>query len=292
MPGSGGPRHRDDPRIGILGFKAEAGPTGELPIDIQLAHRSRTMLETAARELAERLSGYAGVTDIDDGVSLGKTQLNFRIKPEARNLGLNATDLARQVRGAFYGVEALRQQRGRNEVKVMVRLPESERRSSFTIEHLILLTEQGGEIPLAEAAEIEAGRAYTEINRREGRRITAVTADIDDQIANANSVMAEVAANELEALTKKYPGLTYSVEGQQAEQQESLSALGTGFALAMLLIYALLADSLQELRATADRDAGDSLQLHRRADRAPAPGLWAEFDQHVRHRGPGRCGGQ
>ena len=229
------------PGLESLGFKAEVGPTGELPIDIQLAHRSRTILETAAQELAERLSGYAGVTDIDDGVSLGKPQLNFRIKPEARNLGLNATDLARQVRGAFYGVEALRQQRGRDEVKVMVRLPESERRSSFTIERLILLTEQGGEISLAEAAEIEAGRAYTEIKRREGRRIAAVTADIDDQIANANTVMAEVTANELEVVKKKYPGLTYSVEGQQAEQQESLSALGTGFALAMLVIYALLA---------------------------------------------------
>ena len=229
------------PGLESLGFKAEVGPTGGLPIDIQLAHRSRTILETAAQELAGELSGYAGVTDIDDGVSLGKPQLNFRVKPEARNLGLNATDLARQVRGAFYGVEALRQQRGRNEVKVMVRLPESERRSSFTIEHLILLTEQGGEISLAEAAEIEAGRAYTEIKRREGRRIAAVTADIDDQIANANTVMAEVIANELEALTKKYPGLTYSVEGQQAEQQESLSALGLGFALAMLLIYTLLA---------------------------------------------------
>ncbi len=229
------------PGLESLGFKAEIGPTGELPIDIQLAHRSRTILETAAQELAGALSGYAGVTDIDDGVSLGKPQWNFRIKPEALSLDLNATDVARQVRGAFYGVEALRQQRGRDEVKVMVRLPEDERRSAFTVEHLILLTEQGGEIPLAEAAEIESGRAYTEIKRREGRRIAAVTADIDDQIANANSVMAEVTANELEALMRKYPGLTYSVEGQLAEQQASLSALGTGFALGLLLIYALLA---------------------------------------------------
>ncbi len=229
------------PGLESLAFKAEVGPTGGLPVDIQLSHRSRAILDTAAQELAEALSQYAGVTDIDDGVSLGKPQWSFRIKPEARSLGLNATDLARQVRGAFYGVEALRQQRGRNEVKVMVRLPEAERRSSFTIEHLILLTEQGGEIPLVEAAEIEEGRAYTEIKRREGRRIAAVTADIDDQIANANSVVGNVTANELEGLKKKYPGLTYSLEGQQAEQQESLSALGTGFALAMLLIYALLA---------------------------------------------------
>ena len=138
-------------------------------------------------------------------------------------------------------MEALRQQRGRDEVKVMVRLPEAERHSSFTVEQLILLTEQGGEIPLAEAAEIEPGRAYTEIKRREGRRIVAVTADVDDQIANANTIIGEVTADELEALKKKYPGLTYSLEGEQASQQESLSALAVGFALALLLIYALLA---------------------------------------------------
>ncbi|MXX10527.1 MAG: efflux RND transporter permease subunit, partial [Nitrospira sp. SB0667_bin_9] len=163
------------PGLESLTFQAEIGPTGDAAIDIQLSHRSRATLETAAQELAEMLSQYAGVTDIDDGVSLGKPQLSFRIKPEAYSLGLNATDLARQVRGAFYGVEALRQQRGRDEVKVMVRLPESERRSSFTIEQLVLLTGQGGEIALAEAAEIESGRAYTEIKRREARRITAVT---------------------------------------------------------------------------------------------------------------------
>ena len=179
--------------------------------------------------------------DIDDGVSLGKPQLNFRITPEARSLGLNATGMAQQVRGAFYGVEALRQQRGRDEVKVMVRLPESERRSAFTVEHLILLTGQGGEIPLAEAAEIEAGRAYTEIKRRKGHRIVAVTAEVDEQIANANTVVAEVIANDVEALITKYPGLTYSLEGEQELQRESLGTLAAGFALTLLLIYGLLA---------------------------------------------------
>ena len=224
-----------------LTFKAEFGPTGGDPIDIQLTHRSKSILEAAARELAEALSRYRGVTDIDTGVSLGKPQLDFRIKPEARSLGLNATDLAQQVRAAFYGVEALRQQRGRDEVKVMVRLPDEERRSYFTVEQLILLTEQGGEIPLAEAAEIERGHAYTEIKRRDGRRVVAVTANVDDQLANANTIIGEATDNELEALKKKYPGLHYSLEGQQASQQESLSAMGVGFALALLLIYGLLA---------------------------------------------------
>ncbi len=224
-----------------LTLKSEIGAPGGEPIDIQLTHRSRAILEDAATELAEALAEYRGVLDIDDGVSLGKPQLNFRIKPEAHNLGLNAMDLARQVRAAFYGMEALRQQRGRDEVKVMVRLPDAERRSSFTVEQLILFTEQGGEIPLAEAAEIERGHAYTEIKRRDGRRIVAVTADVDARISNANTIIGAVIANDLEALTKKYPGLQYSLEGQQASQQESLSAMAVGFALALLLIYGLLA---------------------------------------------------
>ncbi len=229
------------PGVESLTFQAETGPSAGAPIDIQLSHRSSPVLEAAARDLAESLAQYAGVLDIDDGISVGKPQLNFRIKPEARSLGLNATDLARQVRGAFYGVEALRQQRGRDEVKVMVRLPAAERQSAFTVEQLILLTEQGGEIPLAEAVAIEPGRAYTEIKRREGRRIVAVTADVDDQIANANSIIRAVAAKELEALKKKYPGLTHSLEGEQASQRETLAAMAIGLPLAFLMIYGLLA---------------------------------------------------
>lgn len=229
------------PGVETLNFKANTGPTGGVAIDVQLTHRSRTTLEAAARELAEALSRYKGVVDIDDGVSLGKPQMSFRIKPEARSLGLNTTDVARQVRGAFYGVEALRQQRKRDEVKVMVRLPEEERRSYFTVEHLVLFTEEGGEIPLAEAVEVDPGHAYTEIKRRDGRRIVAVTADVDDQIANANVILGNVTANELEALKRKYPGLTYSLEGQQKSQQETLAAMAVGFTLALLLIYGLLA---------------------------------------------------
>ena len=229
------------PGVESLAFHAETGPSAGAPIDIQLSHRSNPILEAAAQDLADALAQYEGVMDIDDGVSLGKPQLNFRIKPQAHSLGLNATDVAQQVRGAFYGVEALRQQRGRDEVKVMVRLPAAERQSAFTVEQLILLTEQGGEIPLAEAVDIERGRAYTEIQRRDGRRIVAVTANVDDQITNANSIVGELTSNELEVLKKKYPGLKHSLEGEQASQRETVAAMAIGLPLALLLIYGLLA---------------------------------------------------
>lgn len=229
------------PGVESIAFNAVTGPSSGASIAIQLTHRSRTQLEKAAQVLGEKLARYQGVTDIDDGVSKGKPQISFRINPEAQSLGLNASDLAQQVRGAFYGVEALRQQRGRDEVKVMVRLPEHERRSVYTVEQLVLQTNQGGEIMLAEAAELEPGRAYTEIHRQDGRQVITVTAGVDEQMANANTIIREVVSNELKWLTNAYPGLNYTLEGEQASQQESLSALTLGFVLALLMIYVLLA---------------------------------------------------
>ena len=224
-----------------LTFKAESGFSDGGALDIQLTHRSREILETAAAELAESFTQYAGVTDVDDGVSRGKPQLSLTVKPEARSLGINATDLARQLRGSFFGAEALRQQRGRNEVRVMVRLPETERRTAHTLDQLVIRTDQGGEIPLIQAAAIEYGRSYTEIKRREGRRIMAVTGDVDEEVSNANKIVTELEKNEIPLLMQKYPGLNYTLEGEQEWQKESLAAMGTGFIFALLTIYALLA---------------------------------------------------
>jgi len=227
--------------IETLTFDAETNVSEGADIDIQLTHRDRPTLEAAATELARTLAGYAGVRDIDDGFARGKRQLSLTLKPEARSLGINATDLARQVRSAFYGAEALRQQRGRNEVRVMVRLPENERRTAHTVEHLTLRTDGGGEIPLFQAADVERGRAYTEIRRREGRRIIAVTADVDESVSNASIITAEVLSRELPVLMQKYPGLSYALEGEELSRQESLEALGIGFVFALLGIYGLLA---------------------------------------------------
>lgn len=215
--------------------------SGGPPIDIQLSHPSNQVLETAAQELAQELRYYKGVYDIDDGVSKGKPQLSFQLKPNARGLGITSKDLAEQVRGAFYGAEALRQQRGRNEMKVMVRFPEKERKTVKTIEELVVRTPQGGEIPISEAATFAYDRAFTNINRTNGRRIQAVTADVNDALANATQIIQEVEEKILPGLSKKYPGLSYSLEGEQRDQIETMRYLAVGFVFALFGIYALLA---------------------------------------------------
>jgi len=210
-------------------------------INVELNHKNLRVLEQAATELADTLRSFQGVRDIDDGFSLGKPQLDFKVRPEARSLGITATMLGRQVRSAFYGAEALRQQRGREEVKVMVRLPEAERKNEYNVEELLILTPGGGEIPLREAATVTRGRAYTEINRADGRRVLNVTADVVPGAANATKVLEVLEGGFLPELMARHPGLTYSLEGEQRWQRESLDSLGTGLILALIVIYAMLA---------------------------------------------------
>jgi len=222
-------------------FKSDAGgPGSRASMSIELSHRDLAVLEAAGAELAEDLRYFPKVKDINDGFAPGKQQIDFMIRPEGRALGLTARDVAGQVRNSFYGSMVLRQQRGRNEVTVMVRLPENERTSEYTLEELMLRTPTGQEVPLKEAVTMKRGRAYTEIDRRDGRRVITVTANINPP-SEASSVLNTLKAETLPELKRKYAGLNYGFEGRQADLTDSMNSLFMGLVLAMLVVYALLA---------------------------------------------------
>jgi multidrug efflux pump subunit AcrB len=224
-----------------LKFESDAGGPGRgAALAVELSHRDIGTLERASAELAEGMGYYPNMVDIDDGFSPGKQQIDFKMKPEGRSMGLRSREVARQVRHAYYGAEVLRQQRGRNEVKVMVRLPKAERVSEHNLEEMILLSPSGKEIPLREAVSLKRGRAFTTIDRRDGRRVVNVTADSRPR-SQVGQVMSALKADILPALQQKYAGLTYSFEGRQADRRESVSALLRGLLWALLVIYAMLA---------------------------------------------------
>ena len=228
-----------------LTFKCSVGPSGGAPIDIELSHPDVATLERAAASLAGALAGYRGVKDIDDGFQRGKPQVSFRVRPEARSLNVTALDLGRQVRAAFYGAEAVRRQRGRDEVKVMVRLPESERASMYDVESMVVRTPDGGEVPLREAAEVVRDRAHTVIQRTDGRRVMHVTADVDESVVGAEEVLAALREGIRPGLTAEFPGLGWTSAGEHRELVEGLTALSKGFFLAAIVIFALLAIPLR-----------------------------------------------
>ena len=224
-----------------LKFESDAGGPGRgAALSVELSHRNVDVLARTSAEVAEALDYFPNVIDIDDGYSPGKRQLDFKIRPEARSLGLRSRDVARQVRYAYYGAEALRQQRGRNEVRVMVRLPKKERTSEHYLENMVLRTPSGTEIPLMEAVDVQQGRAYTTIDRRNGRRVVTVTADVRPR-SKAGQVLASLSGETLPDLQARYPGLSFSFEGRQADRRESMQSLVKGLMFALLVIYAMLA---------------------------------------------------
>ncbi|MHC4873738.1 MAG: efflux RND transporter permease subunit, partial [Planctomycetota bacterium] len=167
------------------------GPGGGASLSVELSHKDIKVLEKAGEELAANLREFPNVKDIDDGFQRGKVQYDYRLLPEGRSLGLTSQYVARQIRNNFYGAEALRQQRGRNEIKIMVRKPEAERISEQNLEDLMLKTPAGRDVPLRHIAENKKGRSYTSITRRNSRRTITVTADVSPR-SKSNLVLGKI----------------------------------------------------------------------------------------------------
>lgn len=215
------------------------------PIQIEIAATSLEQLTAAAERLKGELSLYPGVFDVTDSFRPGKEEVKLKIRPQAEALGLSLSDLARQVRQAFYGEEAQRVPRGREDIKVMVRFPEDDRGRLATLEQMRIRTPDGAEVPFSSVAEVEEGRGYATIQRADRRRVVSVTAEVDDAIGNANDILTQLDRTILPQLVSDYPGLGYSLEGEQREQRDTIGALRRGFTIALLVIYALMAIPLR-----------------------------------------------
>jgi multidrug efflux pump subunit AcrB len=227
-----------------LDYTSSLFSSGE-DINIQLTGHDLELLRAAATEIKERLAEYPGAFDISDSFREGKQEIKLTIKPEAELLGLKLADLARQVRQAFYGEEAQRIQRGRDDVRIMVRYPEEERRSLADLENMRIRMPDGAEVPFSEVAVVDPGRGYSTVKRVDRRRAVNVTADVDPAQATPGEIIDDLRARVLPEVLFDYPGINYTFEGQQAEQRDTMGGLIRGFALALLFIFALLAIPLR-----------------------------------------------
>ena len=229
------------PGIKSLTFSGmEAGPPGD-PIEIWLqGHDMRTIL-AAADDLMDRLRQFDGVYQIRSEFSAGKNEMRLSLKPEARALGLTVEDLARQVYAGYYGEEALRLQRGRDDVRVKVRYTADERSRLSDLERVRIRTNSGVEVPLFSVADVGFAPGYSTITRTDGMRRVAVSAGVDTKRANANEIFAELSAHYFPDLKKRYPGLYVALQGEQKKMRESFGSLEIGFPLAILGIFIIIA---------------------------------------------------
>ena len=214
-------------------------------VDVQLAGPNIDELRAAADDVKRRLAEYAGVYEISDSFRAGKEEMKLGITPAAETLGLTLQDLGRQVRQAFYGEEAQRIQRGRDDIRVMVRYPRDDRRSLGDLENMRIRTPDGGEVPFSQVAVVEPGRGFASIKRVNRNRAVNVTASVDAAVTSAGQVISDLQARILPEVLAHYAGVFYTFEGAQAEQADAVAGLQRGFILALLMIFALLAVPLR-----------------------------------------------
>jgi len=224
-----------------LVFNASTGPGSGAAVDVRLSHPDTAVLAAASTELTATLFSYEDLINVTNSYSSGKPQLDFSLLPEAHELGLNSGEVARQLRSAFFGAEALREQRGRNEIKVMARLPEDQRGSEFDLQQMRIRTPSGGYVPLAYVASFERGRAPTAIFREDGRRNVNVSAELATGVKSSRDVLTSLDDEVFPDLREAYPGVAVELVGEQREQGEVFAALGGGYLLALLAMYGLLA---------------------------------------------------
>ncbi|MEQ8771745.1 MAG: efflux RND transporter permease subunit, partial [Erythrobacter sp.] len=216
------------------------------PVVAELSADSEAELERAVERVRAALAAQSGVVEIRDDLTRGQRELELELLPEARNLGLTRQDLAQQARAATFGAEAVRIQRGREEVRVYVRLPEDERDALEDLaDYRIRPPGSAASIPFGEVASIEYGSAPSTIDRRDGQRIITVTADVLPGVTTGSEVTAMLASELLPGLKREIPSLDWNFGGEQREQGEVVPALLRNLVLALFAIYALLAVPLR-----------------------------------------------
>lgn len=233
------------PNTRELRFYSSTNAGGGANINLNLMGSDYRQLELAANELEQKLRDYAGVFDVTNSYSRGSEEIVLQIKPGAEQLGLSASDLGRQVRQAFYGEEAQRILRGRDELKVMVRYPLDERVSIASLEEMRIRTADGAEVPFGQVAEVQIGEGFAAITRIDRQRTVSLTADVDPLIAQSASVIQDIRSNFIPQLLERYPSVSFGLGGASQEQAELIQRIAIFFGAAMFLMYALLAVPLK-----------------------------------------------
>ncbi|HCC43379.1 MAG TPA: acriflavin resistance protein [Gammaproteobacteria bacterium] len=230
--------------MNMAGWQKSHGQGKDL--GFRLVSGNREQLAGAAQMLEEQLKAYAGVYEIENSEKGSIPELNLRIKPSAEALGLTLADLASQVRAAFYGVEVQRVQRGREEVKVMVRYPQEERESIGNLESMYIRTASGDEVPFTAVAEVDQRETPSVIYRAWGKRSVYISADVDKATMDPGRIVREISGSDFVARLKaQYPSVNIELGGASLEEQELIQRMIFTAALALFGIYALMAIPLK-----------------------------------------------
>ena len=229
------------PGLTNLSYRSRHRVASENDIDLQLSHPESKVLERVVGRFKEDLSQYPGVSDIEDTTDVGKKEVRLTLSDAGHAMGMNAQDLTRQVRGAFQGLEVFKIQRDGNEISVMLRIPEEERRYLDNLEDLVVLGPQNQRLALSQVATLDYGLSYSSIKRVDRRRVINVTANVDSTQSNTAEVERSLKKDLLPVTQEEFPQLRISFEGSNRAQQNTMKGVQQGSYISIMLIFSLLA---------------------------------------------------
>lgn len=227
-----------------LSLSSRAGPPGG-DLVINLESDNLEELKAVAEELKQVISTYPGVYDIYDTFDSGKPEILYSITPEGQAANLNKLDLARNVRDAFFGREAQRVQRGRDEIKVMVRYPIEQRDSLETLRSMRIRKENGAIIPFSVVADTTYSESLASIERYDNKRVVAVEASIDKAVTSSKDILDKLEKEYLPQMKSKFPAISISQSGEAEQRAKSMKSLLVGFGFSIIFIYILIAIPLK-----------------------------------------------
>lgn len=220
-------------------FLGAAGgpPGGDVQLDV--VGGDTAYLAEAIDVLVRKIRGYGGITDVTTDYRPGRREIRLKLRQSAHALGLTVADLGQQIRAGFYGDEALRVQRDSDDVRIMIRYTESERRTIDQIRHLRIRTPTGAELPLHKVAELESASGFAKIHRENGRRRVSVRADATDG-TNTTEIMTDLLDKVLPELTQQY-GITAQRGFDAQDRVNSVTSITWGGLVALIAIYLIMA---------------------------------------------------
>lgn len=213
----------------------------EADISIRIAGPDLESLDAGSEALREVFREYRGVVAVTDDREDAAPELVARVRDEGAGLGIGAADFGRQIRQAFYGEEVQRIQRGRDEIRVMLRYPAADRSGAADVTGLRVRRPDGGATGITEVAHLARVGRLAEVRRVDGQRAVTVHASVDPDVASAGAVLAEIQGHALPDLAARFPALSFEVAGLAGDQAETFAALERNVLFALILIYALLA---------------------------------------------------
>lgn len=220
-----------------IGFtQNEGGP--DLSFGIQADDLEELRLATV--DLQNYLRTIPGVFDVRNNLQSATPEIQIELKPGAERFGLTLADVSRQVRQAFYGEEVQRLPRDGQDVRVMVRYPQSARESLTTIEQMRIRTPDGREVPLTAVAETVFAPSFKRIDRRDRQRSARVTAELRENVDRAQ-LMENYREEFVPEFRRLHPAASLEQRGDAEEQADFLGEFLALYAVALFAMYMLLA---------------------------------------------------